>query len=83
MKTESLTVYPEGLLDKRQAAAWLGVSVSWLDKQVAARKVQFTRPAGSRLVRFSADDLAAIVEDGKQQVWHYDQPAKGRLRAVR
>jgi excisionase family DNA binding protein len=79
MKTESVTVYPDRLLDKHEAAAWLNVSVSWLEKAAAARQIQFTKVGNHN--RWSADDLAAIVEDGKQQVWHYEQPARSRLRA--
>lgn len=78
MKTESVTVYPEGLLDKHEAAAWLGVSVSWLEKKVAAREVPHTRLG--RSVRFSADHLAEIVADGEVKVWHYEQPC--RLKSV-
>lgn len=81
MKTESVTVYPEGLLDKHEAAAWLKVSVSWLEKKVAAREVPHTRLG--RSVRFSADHLAAIVAEGDVQIWHYEQPSRRNgLRAV-
>ena len=79
MTRDSVTVYPEGLVDKKTAAAWLGVSVSWLEKRIAAREVPHTRLG--RAVRFSADHLAAIVAENEVQVWS-DTPRRGRLRAV-
>lgn len=79
-RADSVTTYPEGLVDKKAAAAWLGVSVSWLEKKMAAREVPFTFIGSS--ARFSADHLAQIVADGEQQVWHYEQPRRTRLRAV-
>jgi len=80
MKTESVTTYPDGLVDKHAAAEWLGVSVSWIEKKTAAREIPHTKLG--RSVRFSADHLAAIVADGEVQVWHYEQPARAGLRAV-
>lgn len=80
MKRESVMAYPEGLLDIPAAAKWLNVPEGWLRKKVTAGEVQVTRLG--KHVRFSADDLAAIVADGKQPVWHYEQPARTRLRAV-
>ena len=68
------TVYPKGLVDKRVAAAWLGVSVSWLEKAAAARTVPHTKVAGQ--LRWSADHLREIVEANEVQVWNYDAPAK-------
>jgi hypothetical protein len=72
MRPQSLITYPEGLVDKHVAARWLGVSVSWLEKAAAARQVPLTRVANQN--RWSADDLAAIVATGRQQVWNYDRP---------
>lgn len=77
---ESLTTYPEGLSDKRTAAAWLGVSVSWLEKAAAAREVPHTKVAGQ--LRWSADHLRQIAEANEVQVWHYEQPQRRRLEAV-
>lgn len=48
------------LLTIREAAQRLGVSYSWLSKAVASRAVPCT-VLGSRLIRFSEADLAAIV----------------------
>ncbi|MFG3340583.1 helix-turn-helix domain-containing protein [Glycomyces sp. NPDC048151] len=79
MNRESVTVYPDGLLDIPAAAEWLNVPEGWLRKKVSAGDVQCTRLG--KHVRFDADDLAAIVADGKQPVWHYEQPARSRLRA--
>lgn len=78
MKTESVTVYPEGLLDKHETAAWLKVSVSWLEKKAAAREIPHTKVAGG--LRWNADHLRQIVEDGEVQVWRYEQPR--RLKSV-
>ena len=41
MKTETVTTYPESLLDKHEAAKWLGVSVSWLEKKVVEAGKKF------------------------------------------
>lgn len=78
MKTESVTVYPEGLLDIPAAAEWLNVPEGWLRKKVTAGDVACTRLG--KHVRFCADDLRDIIADGKQQVWHYEQPR--RLKPV-
>lgn len=48
-----------GLMDVPAAAGWLGVSVSWLEKAVANRKVPHTRIG--RNVRFSQTHLDEIV----------------------
>jgi hypothetical protein len=81
MRHESVTVYPEGLLTKHEAAAWLKVSVSWLEKGAAAQTIPHTKVAGS--LRWNADHLRQIVEANEVQVWQYETPAKARLRAVR
>jgi len=80
MKRESLITYPEGLIDKHATAEWLGVSVSWVEKKAAAREIPFTKIGNEN--RWSADDLAEIVAEGKQEVWRYEAPARTRLRAV-
>lgn len=79
-RAESVTTYPEGLLDKHEAAAWLKVSVSWLEKKAASREVPHTKVGGQN--RWSADHLRQIVTDGEVQVWHYEQPSRHGLRAV-
>jgi excisionase family DNA binding protein len=79
MKHESLITYPEGLIDIPAAAEWLKVPEGWLRKKVSSGEVDCTRLG--KHVRFSADDLAQIIGAGKQQVWHYEQPARSRLRA--
>jgi hypothetical protein len=71
---DQVTVYPEGLSDKRQAAAWLNVSVSWLEKAAAAQQVPHTKVAGS--LRWTPDHLRQIVEANEVQVWTYDTQAK-------
>jgi hypothetical protein len=53
-------VSPEPLLlDFAAAAARLGVTQSWLERQATARTVPHRRLG--RVIRFSEDDLAAIV----------------------
>jgi excisionase family DNA binding protein len=52
------------LVDLPTAAADLGVSVSWLEKAVAARAVQCTRVG--RRVLFSDDDLDAFIRARRQ-----------------
>lgn len=79
-RAESLITYPDHLLDIPAAAKWLNVPEGWLRKKVTAGEVECTRLG--KHVRFSADDLAAIVADGKQQVWHYEQPSRRNVRAV-
>lgn len=78
MKTESVTVYPDGLLDKHEVAAFLKKSVSWVEKAAAAREIPFTKVGNEN--RWSADHLRQIVADGEVQVWHYEQPR--RLKSV-
>lgn len=78
MKTEPVTQYPERLCNKREAAAWLGVSVSWLEKAAAAQQVPHTKVAGQ--LRWTPDHLRQIVEANEVQVWHYEQPR--RLKSV-
>jgi excisionase family DNA binding protein len=79
-RTEPITTYPAGLLDIPGAAEWLGVPEGWLRKKVTAGEVVHTRLG--KHVRFSADHLAAIVADGEQRVWHYEQPTRASLRAA-
>lgn len=75
MKPASLIAYPAGLLDIPAAAEWLNVPEGWLRKKVSAGEVQVTRLG--KHVRFDADDLAAIIADGKQPAWRYDAPRRG------
>lgn len=79
-RADSVTTYPEGLLDIPAAAEWLGIPEGWLRKKVTAQEVPHTRLG--KHVRFSADHLREIVADGEVQVWHYSQPARTRLRTV-
>ncbi|THV27911.1 helix-turn-helix domain-containing protein [Glycomyces paridis] len=79
-RAESLTTYPAGLSDKHEAAAWLGVSVSWLEKAAAAREVPHTKVANQ--LRWSPDHLRAIVEANEVQVWQPTATARRGLRAV-
>lgn len=48
------------LMSSADAAARLGVSLSWLEKAVGRGQVQHTRVG--RLVKFSQADLTAFVE---------------------
>lgn len=54
----------ETLLTVEQAAAMLAVPVSWLKQRVSARSVACTRLG--RHVRFTRDQVAAIVEASEQ-----------------
>lgn len=57
------------LLKVAEAADWLGIGVSTLEKLVAARKVPHTRLGGrGGAVRFSREHLDAIVAAGEQAV---------------
>jgi excisionase family DNA binding protein len=76
---ERVTTYPPGLLDIPATAEWLNVPEGWLRKKVASGEVPCTRLG--KHVRFSADHLRQIVEDGEQQVWNYQQPTRS-LRAM-
>lgn len=53
--------------DVAAAAAWLGVSTSWLYKQAAARRVPHSRVAGGQ-IRFTQAHLDAILAAGEQAV---------------
>lgn len=79
--SESVTTYPEGLSDKRQAATWLGVSVSWVEKSAARGDIPHTKVGG--MLRFTADHLREIVAAGEVPVWRADRPAPSRLGAGR
>lgn len=65
--------------DITAAAAWLGVSASWLYKQVSARRVPHTRIA--RQIRFTEDHLQKILAAGEEPVLRpvspIRQPARG------
>jgi len=52
------------LLDIAGAAERLNVPQSWVRDAVTARRIQFTKVG--RHVRFTEEDLAAIVAAGKQ-----------------
>jgi excisionase family DNA binding protein len=56
----------DGLRDVAEAAEWLGIGKSTLQRLVTAHAVPCTRIG--RLVRFSQDDLDAIVSSRKQAV---------------
>lgn len=54
------------LMNVKQAAAVLNISVSTLQKLVAARKVPFTRVG--RHVRFTSEHIAQIIAMGEEPV---------------
>lgn len=60
------------LLDTHSAAEQLGVSYDWLKKRAAARTVPCTRLG--RSVRFSAENLEAIVRAGETRPYPPGQP---------
>ncbi len=52
----------QGLLNTRQAANYLGVSVAWLERERwVAGRVPFVR-VGNRAVRYKLEDLDQYVE---------------------
>lgn len=46
-----------------EAAPFVGLAARTLKNLAKARKIQHTRPAGTRLIRFSDEDIAAILAD--------------------
>lgn len=55
------------LLDIEAAALWLNIPKATLAALVTARKVPFTRPGGSKHIRFAQEHLDAIVAAGEEQ----------------
>jgi excisionase family DNA binding protein len=68
-----------GLVDMAVAAEWLNVPYTWLRDKVTARAVVCTRLG--KHVRFSQDDLDAIVAANKQAV--ATAPNRATVRAIR
>lgn len=68
----------ERLYSKKETATLLGVSVSFLEHKVAAREVPHRRVAGHREVKFSAEDIAAIIADSAIPVEASAQPSRAR-----
>lgn len=58
----------EGLRNIEQAAAYLGISKKSLYALTAARAVPFSRPAGTKHIRFTQAHLDEIVAAGEQPV---------------
>lgn len=67
-------------LNMREAAEWLGVSWETLRKKVAAREVPFTKVFGTQ-VRFTQEDLDAILAAGRQKV--ATAPSHAQVVAIR
>ena len=74
----------DGLRDVEQAAAWLNIPPKTLRNLVSARRVPFTRPAGTKHVRFTQAHLDAIVAVGEEPVVQPSVPLHlvGRRRRV-
>ncbi|GGK31849.1 hypothetical protein GCM10010124_25770 [Pilimelia terevasa] len=53
-------------LDIDGLADFLGVSPAWVRARVAAREIPHTRLPGGKLVRFTAQDIAAILAAGSE-----------------
>lgn len=47
-----------------EASQLLGVSAHWLTEQARAQRIQHTRMG--RRIRFSDDDIAAVIRDSKR-----------------
>lgn len=77
-RTDSVTTYPEGLVDIDGAAAWLGVPRSWVRDKATAREIPITWIG--KHIRFSADNLRDIVAAGQEQPVTVSR--RGPLRAV-
>jgi excisionase family DNA binding protein len=77
---------PPPLRDIAEAAAWLSVSPSWLQKRVSARLVPHTRIG--KHVRFTQDHLDQIVAEGETPVIEPPSylslriPSRGRRRGT-
>jgi excisionase family DNA binding protein len=76
-----VTTVSDGLRTIKEAAAYLGIPAKTLYALTAARKVPFTRPAGTKHIRFSQEHLDRIVADGDQPV--IEPPTRLRLVAAR
>lgn len=61
-----------------EAAAYLNIPESTLAALVSARRVPFTRPAGTKHIRFAPEHLAEIVAMGEEHV----APVPTRLQVV-
>lgn len=61
-QTPPLKVERSPLMNRRQAAAFLAISPSTLDKYVGLGRIQRTRMGGS--VRFHRDHLEELVRNG-------------------
>ena len=55
----------ENLIDKKQLAEYLGVDVTWIDRQVAARGIPFIRVGKYR--RFKRSDIERWLERPKMR----------------
>ena len=64
LQTYPAPLLPGDLVDEREAAAILSISVQTLRNWRWARKGPRTRKIGQRLVRYHLADLAAFVEAG-------------------
>ena len=51
----------ERLLSKKELAAYLGMSVSWIDKQVAARTIPFYKLG--RVVKFRLSEIELFLDE--------------------
>lgn len=71
-------VSDDGLLDKEQLAAKLGVSVHWVSKMATARKIPFTKVG--KHIRFAPHHFDAIVAMGEQPVTTAPTRAQVRQR---
>lgn len=56
----------DGLLDTREAAAYLGVSTSWVEKdRLSKARIPFVRIG--RAVRYRPEDIDAFVEKSRRR----------------
>lgn len=76
-----MTAPSEPLLDMDGLAALLRVHVQSVKGWVAARKIPHTRLPGGKLVRFSPDDVAAILAAGHTPPQHI--PTRDEVAAKR
>lgn len=71
----------EGLRSIAEAAEWLGIPVGALQKLVAARRVPFCRPGGTKHIRFAPHHLEQIVAEGEVPVRRV--PTRAEVVAIR
>jgi excisionase family DNA binding protein len=66
---------PNRLIDMHELAEILNVSVDLVRQHVKQRRIPITQPLGSRLVKFTPDQVAQIIADGAVPAQAAPKPA--------